>query len=382
MSQNDPGWQPDPTGRFEHRYWDGSQWTDNVANAGVAATDAYTPADAAPAAADEPAAPPAPAEPATPADEPVVPASAGWTDPTTQGPVTPTDPTATWPATPAPPPPPTFPPPAPPGLGGPGGPVDPAAAGSKRGLLIGGGILAAVAAAVAAFLLLGGDDDGDRDRIRGEMAAQIRSDSDLTNAQAECMADAIIDEIGTERLKDVDFSADDPPEGLADDFFKAALASLEKCNVDESLFGEGDSSDTTDESAAEGTYGSDPDLDELYDRCEAGDYQACDDLYNESPTGSEYEEFGDTCGGRNDPSGYCVELYGDTGGDSSLPEDFEQQLADAYESTMGLPKEKAECLAGKIADAVSSGELNEEQAMSEIFSFLEDCDIDMSELTG
>lgn len=316
MSQNDPGWQPDPTGRFEHRYWDGSQWTDNVANAGVAATDAYTPADAAPAAADEPAAPPAPAEPATPADEPVVPASAGWTDPTTQGPVTPTDPTATWPATPAPPPPPTFPPPAPPGLGGPGGPVDPAAAGSKRGLLIGGGILAAVAAAVAAFLLLGGDDDGDRDRIRGEMAAQIRSDSDLTNAQAECMADAIIDEIGTERLKDVDFSADDPPEDLADDFFKAALASLEKCNVDESLFGEGDSSDTTD------------------------------------------------------------------GGDSSLPEDFEQQLADAYESTMGLPKEKAECLAGKIADAVSSGELNEEQAMSEIFSFLEDCDIDMSELTG
>jgi len=369
MSENEPGWQPDPTGRFEHRYWDGTQWTDNVANAGVAATDAYTPADAAPPAPEEPPAP-------------VGPEAGGWGDPTTQGPVTPADPTATWPASPAPPPPPTFPPPAAPGLGGPGGPEGPAAAGSKRNLLIGGGILAAVAAAVVAFLLLGGDDDGDRDRIRGEMAAQIRADSDLTNAQAECMADAVIDEIGTERLKDVDFSADDPPEDLADDFFKAALASLDKCDIDESVFTGGDTSDTTDESAAEGSYGSDPDLDELYDRCEDGDYQACDDLYNESPTGSEYEEFGDTCGGRNDPSGYCVELYGDAGGDSSIPADFEQQLADVYESTMGLPKEKAECLAGKIADAVSSGDLSEDEAMSEIFSYLEDCDIDMSEISG
>ena len=46
------------------------------------------------------------------------------------------------------------------------------------------------------------------------------------------------------------------------------------------------------------TYGDDPYLDRLWDACEAGDGQACDDLYLESPLGSGYEEFGDTCGDR------------------------------------------------------------------------------------
>lgn len=29
------GWYPDPNGRFEHRYWDGSVWTSHVAHRGV-----------------------------------------------------------------------------------------------------------------------------------------------------------------------------------------------------------------------------------------------------------------------------------------------------------------------------------------------------------
>jgi hypothetical protein len=50
------------------------------------------------------------------------------------------------------------------------------------------------------------------------------------------------------------------------------------------------------------TYGDDPDLDVLWDACAAGDGAACDDLYVESPFGSEYEEFGETCGGRGLPA--------------------------------------------------------------------------------
>ena len=38
-----------------------------------------------------------------------------------------------------------------------------------------------------------------------------------------------------------------------------------------------------------GTYGSDPALDALQDDCVAGDQVACDDLYFQSPAGSEYE---------------------------------------------------------------------------------------------
>jgi hypothetical protein len=32
-------WGPDPSGRHQHRYWDGSRWSDQVADSGVMATD-------------------------------------------------------------------------------------------------------------------------------------------------------------------------------------------------------------------------------------------------------------------------------------------------------------------------------------------------------
>ncbi|MBX9246071.1 hypothetical protein ICW40_14810 [Actinotalea ferrariae] len=64
----------------------------------------------------------------------------------------------------------------------------------------------------------------------------------------------------------------------------------------------------------DGTYGSDPELDALYDACADEDWQACDDLYMESPRGSEYEAFGDSCGGRTDGGTYCTTEFGTDGG--------------------------------------------------------------------
>jgi hypothetical protein len=57
------------------------------------------------------------------------------------------------------------------------------------------------------------------------------------------------------------------------------------------------------------THGDDPDLDAFWDDCAAGDFTACDSLYLSSPFGTTYEEFGRTCGNRNEPQGYCAELY-------------------------------------------------------------------------
>jgi hypothetical protein len=34
-----PGWRPDPTGRNELRYWDGSTWTDHVSSGGAQGAD-------------------------------------------------------------------------------------------------------------------------------------------------------------------------------------------------------------------------------------------------------------------------------------------------------------------------------------------------------
>ncbi|HEX6419655.1 MAG TPA: septum formation family protein, partial [Acidimicrobiales bacterium] len=39
MNAAPPGWNPDPTGRHEYRYWDGSSWTDDVADGGTTSTD-------------------------------------------------------------------------------------------------------------------------------------------------------------------------------------------------------------------------------------------------------------------------------------------------------------------------------------------------------
>jgi len=46
------------------------------------------------------------------------------------------------------------------------------------------------------------------------------------------------------------------------------------------------------------TRGDDAALDALWDSCAGGSGQACDDLYFDSPFGSDYERFGDTCGDR------------------------------------------------------------------------------------
>lgn len=43
-----PGWFPDPTGRHDHRWWDGAAWTEHVADAGVAGRDPLPAAGAVP----------------------------------------------------------------------------------------------------------------------------------------------------------------------------------------------------------------------------------------------------------------------------------------------------------------------------------------------
>lgn len=39
MTTTPANWYPDPSGRHEHRYWDGSAWTEHVSNQGVASVD-------------------------------------------------------------------------------------------------------------------------------------------------------------------------------------------------------------------------------------------------------------------------------------------------------------------------------------------------------
>ena len=174
MSDDPARWQPDPTGRHDHRYWDGTQWTDDVADAGVASKDPY-----------EAVSPDAPTlVTAVPADD------------------TATYPTAPYPSAGPPPyaPPPPYEPPPPSAAGGPagGGP-------GQRGLLIGGAILAAVALLVAAIVAFAGDDDEPTAPLADESPETTADEGDGGDGSADGDADGDADTNGLpEDLGDVD----------------------------------------------------------------------------------------------------------------------------------------------------------------------------------
>ncbi len=71
-AQQPPNWYADPTGRHQYRYWNGTEWTDQVADDQVTATDAPT----MPASGTAPASNPGVAAPSAPAAQPGAPAPA------------------------------------------------------------------------------------------------------------------------------------------------------------------------------------------------------------------------------------------------------------------------------------------------------------------
>jgi hypothetical protein len=74
-----------------------------------------------------------------------------------------------------------------------------------------------------------------------------------------------------------------------------------------------------------GTLGDDQVLDGLAEACFDADWAACDTLYFDSDVGTEYESYGETCGGRNEPvAGGCQDRYapGESGDAGAIPADL------------------------------------------------------------
>lgn len=103
-------------------------------------------------------------------------------------------------------------------------------------------------------------------------------------------------------------------------------------------------------------YGDSAELDALWDDCEAGNMAACDDLFNESPVGSDYERFGDTCGDRTSGGQWCEDLPLDGGAagpaDEAAPAD---EVAPAGDDPMARGDDTrldglwASCESGELA---------------------------------
>ncbi len=95
------------------------------------------------------------------------------------------------------------------------------------------GALSAAVVLVLGLTACGNDDGGSSEAdIKDEISEQLAEGGQLDDETADCFAGVIVDEIGADRLEDVDFSAEEPPAGLEEDFSAAAIKALEECDLD------------------------------------------------------------------------------------------------------------------------------------------------------
>jgi hypothetical protein len=78
----------------------------------------------------------------------------------------------------------------------------------------------------------GSSGDDSPEAVRADLSDELQEQLGLDDEQADCFADLLIEEVGTEELKDIDVSAAEPPEGLQREFAAASLAAVEECDID------------------------------------------------------------------------------------------------------------------------------------------------------
>jgi hypothetical protein len=239
------GWYPDPDDPAQQRWWDGVQWTENRAPAaGASAPGAEQPWSSGQGASDQgywapeqsdPYAQPDPyAAPGTPGQYP-----GGYGQ---QGPYASGQYPGQYPGQGGSG---SFPPGAPPTV----------SRSSRLPLIIAIVVVVAVLAGLAAFLVAG-DDDDDPSGTTTTTASPNTDPTDEPTTQA----------------------TDEPTTGSTPE---TSTGSTE-----------------AGQAPTEPPTGDDEALDELAQSCHQGDMADCDDLYLESDVGTDYEEYGATCGGR------------------------------------------------------------------------------------
>lgn len=159
-----------------------------------------------------------------------------------------------------------------------------------------------------------GDDDGGTGGPESEVVQEVVDqlvEGGMERDVAECFAGKLIDEFGVAEFIKVG-SGEQPSTEL----MTRSVEILTECAGGAGLdFDSGDTpsdfrdlAQPRDQVDGPYTYGDDPDLDDLWDECEAGSGSACDTLFFQSPVGSEYEAFGNTCGNRMELDFLCSSL--------------------------------------------------------------------------
>jgi len=91
------------------------------------------------------------------------------------------------------------------------------------------GVAASLCLVLGAAACSGGKDDESKADIVDDMSATFQ-DNGLDAETADCQAAAVVDEIGVDALKDVDLSAEQPPEEMRDELTAAAAHATDECD--------------------------------------------------------------------------------------------------------------------------------------------------------
>jgi hypothetical protein len=218
----------------------------------------------------------------------------------------------------------------------PGGPDEPSEGSRKRLLLLALGLLAVVGLVVAILALRGDGESNSPEAIASRIADAVQDGegalADISDEDARCIGDHIVDEIGTERLEGIDFAQDRTPAELEEDLAAALTSAVNACDIST------DGGTTID---------------------------------------------GDASSDEGDADSPAVSTGVESDIDIANPDDLEALLIESFVTQYQLPRPKAECLAGALTDAIREGQTDPENLFGEpnaYQQFLDGCDISYSEV--
>lgn len=94
----------------------------------------------------------------------------------------------------------------------------------------------AALAVLAISLIVSGCSGGDEvtdDDVAEDLSTELqRGPTGLSADDADCVAESLVEQLGADELTDVDFAADEPPEGDREELAAAVQQALSSCEVD------------------------------------------------------------------------------------------------------------------------------------------------------